>query len=130
MNQLEQLKALKEGFTVDNRVYKFNPMPFKIGKKILAYMTTVANEIDSGQLGFIDTPKFENDIEPLLVKYTTVDGFNLNTLEAHFDEHPSDYFQFVVNSLQGFAAPFLPENNISSSSLPKSDQPVILKKQM
>lgn len=130
MNQLDQLKALKKGFSVDGRHYKFNPMPFKLGRKILAYMTTVADEIESGKLGFIDTTKFENEIEPLLTKYTMIDGFNLNTLETHFDDYPSDYFQFVVNALQGFAAPFLPGSNISSNSSSKNEQTVTLKKQM
>lgn len=128
--QLEVLLALKEGFSVDGREYKFTPMPFKVGRKILAYMTTVGNQIDRGELGFIDTPKFENEIEPLLLKYTTVDGFKLNTLENHFDEHPSDYFQFVINAIQGYAAPFLPGSNTSSNSGSKEQKTVTLTKPM
>lgn len=132
MSQLEQLQALKEGFTVEGRHYKFNQMPFKIGRKILAYMTTVGDQIERGELGFIDSPKFENEIEPLLLKYTTVDGFKLDTegMTEHFEEHPSDYLQFVVSAIQGYAAPFLPVSNTSSSSGSTKEQTVTLRKPM
>ncbi|QMP81678.1 hypothetical protein [Vibrio phage XM1] len=130
--QLEALLALKEGFSVDGREYRFTPMPFKVGRKILAYMTTVGDQIERGELGFIDTPKFENEIEPLLLKYTTVDGFKLDTegMLNHFDEHPSDYFQFVINAIQGYAAPFLPGKSMSSNSTYKEPQTTTLKKPM
>lgn len=130
--QLEALLALKEGFSVDDREYKFTPMPFKVGRKILAYMTTVGDQIERGELGFIDTPKFENEIEPLLLKYTTVDGFKLDTegMLNHFDEHPSDYFQFVIKAIQGYAAPFLPGSNTSSNSGSKEQKTVTLTKPM
>lgn len=130
MDKIEQLKALSKGFTIGDRVYTFDKMPFKVGRKVLAFMTIVADEVESGQLGFIDTPKYENDIEPLLIKYTQVNGFNLSTLENHFDDHPSDYCQFVMSALQGFSAPFMPESNMSSHSTSKSQQVTTLKKPM
>lgn len=132
MDQLEQLKALKEGFSIEGREYKLTPMPFKIGRKILAYMTTVGNQIERGELGFIDTPKFENEIEPLLLKYTMVDGFKLDTegMATHFDNHPSDYFQFVINAIQGYAAPFLPGSNTSSNSTSSEPKTITLRKPM
>lgn len=130
MNQLDELKALQKGFDIEGRSYELGKMPFKVGRKILAYMTVVAGEIEEGKLGFIDTDKFERDIEPLLIKYTNVDGFKLETLEGHFDEYPSDYFQFVVKSLQGYAAPFLQGTNTSSASTSQKPQTTTLRKPM
>lgn len=132
---MDQLSAIKEihkkgGFDIAEREYTFAKMPFKLAKKIFAYMTTVASDLETGNLGFIDSPKFDNEIEPLLMKYVLVDGFKIDTLPEHFDDHPSDYTQFVMLSLQGFAAPFLPEAVTASASKAKESQVTTLKKPM
>lgn len=116
-----QMKAFKDlqdkgGFDIDDRQYRFAKMPFKIGKKIFSYMTAIAGEIENGMYSFIDTSKFEDEIEPLLMQYTLFDGHKLDTLEGHFEEFPHDYVQFVATSIQGFAAPFLSGNGTNSRS--------------
>lgn len=126
------LKALYAagGFTIEDRKYAFSKMPFKLGKKVYAYFTVIAGTIESGNLSFLDTPKFENEIEPLLMQYVLMNGFKVDTLPNHFDEFPADYTQFVMTSIQGFASPFLPESNTSSPSTAQESQPSTLKKPM
>jgi len=132
MDQLSAIKDIykKGGFDIGDRRYTFAKMPFKKAKKIFAYMTTVAGELESGNLGFIDSDKFDNDIEPLLMQYVLVDGFKLDTTPEHFNEHMSDYTQFVMMSLQGFSAPFLPEANTALASKAEESQATTLKKPM
>lgn len=130
MDQLQAFRDLQEknGFDIDGREYRFVKMPFKIGKKIFSYMTVISDEIEKGRLGFIDTPKFEQEIEPILMQYVTIDGFKLDTLKEHFDENPSDYTQFVMLSLQGFAAPFLSGNGTNSRSTETEKTQVLSRK--
>tara|TARA_R110000764_G_scaffold60448_4_gene129779 strand:- start:1024 stop:1446 length:423 start_codon:yes stop_codon:yes gene_type:complete len=126
------IKAIyKKGFfEVGENKYEFSKMPFKKAKKIFAYLTAIAGELEAGQLGFIDSHKFDNDIEPLLFQYMLVNGFKLDTVDDHFDEFPSDYIEFVSTAIQGFAAPFLPEVATASASKAKESQSTTLKKQM
>jgi hypothetical protein len=127
-----QIKALyKKGFfQIGENKYEFIKMPFKKAKKIFAYLTAIAGKLDAGNLEFLDSEKFDDEIEPLLFEYMLFDGFKLDTLDEHFDEYPSDYIEFVTMSIQGFAAPFLPEAPTASASKVKENQPTILKKQM
>ena len=126
------IKAIYEKgyFDVGDRKYELSKMPFKKAKKIFAYLTAIATQIEAGQLGFIDSDKFENDIEPLLFQFMLVDGFKLETIDDHFDDYPGDYIEFVTMSTQGFAAPFIPEVRTASASAAKESQPTTLKKQM
>lgn len=126
------IKAIraKGFFDVNGNKYQFSKMPFKKAKKIFAYLTLIAGELELGQLGFIDTPKFEDEIEPLLMQYMLVDGFKIDTVDEHFDENPSDYIEFVTTAIQGFAAPFLPEVSTASASKAKESQVTTLKKPM
>jgi hypothetical protein len=128
----EAIKAIraKGFFDIGGRKYEFTKMPFKKAKKIFAYLTAIAGELEQGQLGFIDSVKFDSEIEPLLMQYMLADGFKLDTIEDHFDENPSDYIGFVTLSIQGFAAPFLPEANTASASKVKESQTTTFKKQM
>jgi len=132
MSSVSELKKLHEAgqFTIGGRVYEMSKMPWKEAKKIFAYLTVVAGELELGQMGFIDTPKFEVEIEPKLLSYMMVDGFKLSTIPDYFDDYPCDYVQFVTMSIQGFAAPFLPETATSSPSQAEEDQIVTLKKPM
>ena len=126
------IKAIYEKgcFDIADRKYQFSKMPFKSGKKIFAYLTTIAGELENGQLGFIDSVKFDSEIEPLLIKYILVDGFKLDTIPDHFEDYPSDYIQFVTMAIQGFAAPFLPEAATVSASRQKESQSTTFKKPM
>lgn len=133
--QEEGIAALKAlyaagGFTIADRKYSFSKMPFKLGKKIYAYFTVIAPTLETGNLSFLDSLKFENEIEPLLMQYVLMNGFKLDTIAEHFDEFPADYTQFVMTSIQGFASPFLPESAISSPLTVAENQPSILKKPM
>lgn len=129
---LAQYQILKEkgGFDIDDRQYRFSKMPFKVGKKVYAYMTTVGAQVEAGLLGFIDSEKFDSEIEPLLMQYTLCDGFKLDTLEDHFEEHCGDYTQFVIMSMMGYSAPFFLGSVTSSASTPQKNQTRTLKKQM
>ena len=126
------IKAIhsKGFFEIGDNKYTFTKMPFKSARKIFAYLTEVASELETGKLGFLDSVKFDGEIEPLLFQYMLVDGCKVSTVENHFDENASDYFQFVATAIQGFAAPFLPEVASASASESKESLPVILKKQM
>jgi hypothetical protein len=127
-----RIKALyKKGFfDIGDNKYQFSKMPFKKSKKIFSYLTSIASELELGRLGFLDSPKFDDEIEPLLFQYMLLDGFKLETIDDHFDEYPSDYIEFVTMSIQGFSAPFLPEVRTASASEVKEDQPTTFKKQM
>jgi hypothetical protein len=121
----------KKGFfDIGENKYQFSKMPFKKAKKIFAYLTSIASELELGRLGFLDSPKFDDEIEPLLFQYMLFDGFKIDTIDDHFDEYPSDYIEFVTMSIQGFSAPFLPEVRTASASKAKEGQLTTFKKQM
>ena len=135
----KSIQAMKElykkgGFTVetadgvDNRNYTFSKMPFRKAKKLFAYLTEIAKDLQVGKLSFFDTPKFENEIEPLLMQYVLFDGFKLDTIPEHFEEFTSDYNQFVTVSIQAFSAPFMVETNTVSHSRVAETQPTTLRK--
>lgn len=121
---------LDNGFIVGDRKYTFSGMPFKMGRKINSFYTLIADDIATGSLMFSDTPKFEDEIEPLLMQYTLCDGHKLDTLEGHFDEFQGDWNEFMVNAILGHSAPFLLGNGTSSPSTVAENQTVTLKKQM
>lgn len=131
-NEIAKYKAIvdKNGFDIKNRKYTFAKMPFKYGKKIFAFATLIGDELDRGRLSFIDTPKFEQEIEPILMSHVMIDGHLLNKVDDHFDEFTGDYPQFVVNSIMGFAAPFFLESLTSSQSTSDEEKVVTYKKQM
>lgn len=129
---IEELKKIYANgkFEINGRSYELVKMPYKKARKVFAFMTTVANEIDSGQVGFIDSPKFENEIEPLLMQFMTHDGFKLDTMPEHFEEFTVDYMPFVTMAVQVISCPFLPDQNTASTSTAKEGRVHSLKKPM
>ena len=129
---LAELKALHENgeFKIGDRVYGIGKMPFKLGRKMCAYLTVIAEELERGQLGFIDSAKFESEIEPLLIEYTLVDGMKLSTIPEHFDEYPGDFMQFVTSAIQSYAAPFMCGSGTNSPSQQEEETVTTLRKPM
>lgn len=129
---LTAIKAIyKKGFfEIGDNKYTFTKMPWKKGKRIHHWLTDNADQLEEGKLGCLDTPYFEDVIEPLLFQYTLVDGCKVSTVENHFDENTGDYNEFILTSTYGHSAPFIREVDTASASESKESLPVILKKQM
>ena len=123
MAGIEQLQEIKEAgsHTVNGREYEFNQMQFKQAKKVFAYFTEVANDLEAGRLGFIDTKRFE-EIEKILWDNVLFDGMQISKMPHHWGTYTQDYMEVVSVSLGVFSVPFLPESPTNSES--ESAEPV------
>lgn len=129
MALLKQLAAEKQ-FTIEGMVFELSPMPFKTGRKIVAFLSKVEAELSAGSVSFIDSDEFDKKIEPLLMEYTEQDGFKLSTMHDFWDNNQGKYIQFVTMALQGHAAPFFPGLSTNSHSTATGQQTTTLKKPM
>ena len=120
----------KNGFDIGENKYRFAKMPFKKGRKIFSYMTIIAPMLDRNNLSFIDSEKFEDEIEPVLFKHLLVNDCLLSTLPDHFEEHTGEYEEAIVAAIQGFSAPFLPETASSSALDSRKEQTTTFKKRV
>ncbi len=133
--QAESIKQIKNQyesgkFEVNGNEYGLIKMPYKKARKIFAYMSLVGGDIESGRMDFLDSAKFENEIEPLLMQYLTNDGCKLSTMDDYFDECMEDSAGVIAMAMQLFSSPFLSVPSTSSNSKAQEGQRHTLKKPM
>lgn len=110
----DMIKAVYEDkvATINGRDYGFTPFTHKERKRVFAFYSLVAKELQKENFSFMDTPKME-EIEKILMDRITYEGVQLSKFEKHFEKYPEDYVQFIVTALPVVSYPFLRGNGIS-----------------
>ena len=90
---------------INGRDYTFTKMRHKARRSVFAFYTTVANEVNSGSLGFLDSPRFEV-IEGVINDHVLFDNELLSKRPDHWDQYPSDYVKFISIALAVISYPF------------------------
>lgn len=104
---LQQIKdVVADGVAeINDRSYKFGVMTFTERRTVFAYMSSVESRIQSGDISFIDEPKFK-EVEKVIYRNVTVDDMSLSKKNV-FEDHPEDYIIFVTTALMVISYPFL-----------------------
>ena len=113
----QQQKILKETkkiyddgkMDINKRSYPFVKMPFKEGRKVYAYFTSIQTDLMMGNLMFMESQEFLN-IRNTMFDYIDFDGNRLNAIndnDAHFEKYPEDYDDLISSAMLVFAYPFL-----------------------
>jgi len=131
MSSIDNLKEIHEAgeFEVNGRTYRFTQMSFKDAKRVFAYFTEIANDIEQGRMGFIDTKRFE-EIEKVLWSHVMYDDMQVSKMPQHWGAHTSDYMPLVSVALGVFSVPFLPDSDTSSQSMSTGKAKTISRKPM
>lgn len=105
---LEQIKAVyDDGFAeINGREYHFLKMRHEQRRKVFAFYTAVAHEVQSGSFAFMDTPKFA-EVEKVMFNSITFDGSLISKLPEHWEEYAEDYVTLVATALGVMSFPFL-----------------------
>ena len=120
MKQNEALEMIKAVYDdgeaeINGRVYEFTKMRHESRRRVFAFYTSIANELQNGSFMFLDTPAF-NDVEKVINKAVLYDGSALAKLPEHWDEYPEDYITFISTALGVISYPFLRGSNTNSQS--------------
>ncbi len=92
---------------INDRSYTFIKMKHKDRRKVFAYFTHVAKQVQDSDMSFLDSPEFE-PVEAVINKSVTLDGSLLSVLgDDHWDKHPEDYIMFISTALQVISYPFM-----------------------
>jgi hypothetical protein len=95
--------------TLDSgNTYVFTKMTHKERRKVFAFYTHIAAQVQTQDLSFLDAPEFEA-VEAIVNKRVTYAGSLLSVLgDAHWDKYPSDYIPFITTALMVISFPFFP----------------------
>lgn len=108
----EMVKAIVEDgeAEINGNVYKFTKFTHKERKKVFAFFTSIAGQLQNGDMSFIDFERFDK-IEEIISKHVTYKGSLLSVIgNSHWEENPGDYIPFVSVALQVISFPFMPAN--------------------
>ena len=92
---------------INGRVYCFTKMTHKQRRKVFAFYTRVAKQVEANNFSFLDSPEFA-PVEETINKTVTYEGSLLSVLgDAHWEEHAEDYLPFIGISLAAISYPFI-----------------------
>lgn len=97
--------------TINGNDYHFLSMTHKKRLKVFSYMTSVQNELSSGNFGFMGALEWEG-IENIICSHIQFNGMILAKIPNHWEEHAKDYILLMSMALGVISYPFLPEDNI------------------
>jgi hypothetical protein len=104
---LEMIKAVVDDgcAEINGREYKFSRTVHKKRRKVFAFYTKVASQIESGNFGFLDSDEWDS-IESLIADIVLFDGMQLSKQEDHWEKYPEDYMSFIGTVLPVISFPF------------------------
>lgn len=106
---------------INGREYHFTKMRHEKRRRIFAFYTSIANELQSGSFAFLDSKNF-SDIEKLINDSILFDGSLISKMPDHWDEYPEDYITFVSTALGVISYPFLRGNSSGLQSHQEESQ--------
>ena len=100
---------------VNGRKYKFHKMTHVERRKVFAFYTSVARQLQEDNMAFLDTPVYAA-VEEVMWSNISFDGVALNKARDHWDEYPEDYIRLVATALGVISYPFTRAVGIASAS--------------
>ena len=92
---------------INGRTYVFVRMTHKKRRRVFAFYTSVAKQVQGGDFSFLDDPRFEA-VESVINNAVTLDGSLLSKLgDAHWEDYAGDYLPFTATALAVISYPFL-----------------------
>ena len=114
---MSQLRAVYEDgeAEINGRTYKFHKMTHVERRKVFAYQSSVAHQLQAGNFAFLDTPAFAAT-EEVMWKNISYDGSAIAKLRDHWDEYPEDYMMLISTAMGVMSYPFMRAAGIASAS--------------
>tara|TARA_R110000850_G_scaffold95629_2_gene200693 strand:+ start:412 stop:783 length:372 start_codon:yes stop_codon:yes gene_type:complete len=110
---LDMIKSVYEDNSaeINGREYVFTSFNHKQRRKVFAYYTQIASQLEKGNMSFLDSKEFEH-IEKLIEGKVMYDGNLLSVLnksdqENHWNNFGEDYIIFVTTAISVISYPFL-----------------------
>lgn len=92
---------------INGRVYCFTKMTHKQRRKVFAFYSRVAKQVEANNFSFLDSPEFV-PVEETVNKTVTYEGSLLSVLgDAHWEAHAEDYLPFIGIALAAISYPFI-----------------------
>lgn len=112
-----QVKAVYEDgeAEINGRKYKFHKMTHVERRKVFAFSTSVARQLQEDNMSFLDTPVYAA-VEEVMWSNISFDGITLNKARDHWEEYPEDYIRLVGTALGVMSYPFTRAAGIASAS--------------
>lgn len=110
-SQLEIVKAVYDDgkAEINGTDYIFGKVNHKIRRKVYAFYTGIAQEVQGGNFAFLDRPDYQA-IENVIGDNILVDGSQISKIAGYWDDHPEDYLKLITTSMAVFSYPFLRGN--------------------
>lgn len=128
---LDQIRAVyaDKCAEINGNEYHFLAMKHAERRKVFAFYSTIAGELQSGSFGFLDTDRFAA-IEKVIFQAITFDGSTLSKLPNHWEEYAEDYLMLIATSLAVISLPFMGGIATGSRSNQGQAAPITLSKPM
>lgn len=99
-------QAYEDGrVTVNKNVYDFTNMTHKERRTIFAFLTSIKNDLQTGNLSFLDSDRFQK-VERIIEESTTFEGMQISKLPSHWDKNLPDYVKFMIAAMGIMSHPF------------------------
>lgn len=108
-NALSQIKAVYEDGEMtlpSGNTYKFTKTKHKHRLKVFSYLTSIQNQMASGNMAFLDSKEFDN-VYDVISNLVTFNDSLLSKLPEHWEEYPEDYILFITTAMSAISYPFL-----------------------
>lgn len=110
-SQMAVVKAVYEDgmAEINGTEYVFGKVNHKIRRKIYAFYTGIAQEVQRGSFEFLDRPDYQS-IENVIGDNILVNDMQISKIPGYWDNKPEDYLKLITTSMAVFSYPFLRGN--------------------
>lgn len=98
--------------TINGRDYVFTKTTHKVRLKIFAYLTSIKEQLQRGDFGFMGSKEWA-DIEATMARVITFDDMQLSKLPDHWEAYSEDYLQLMPLAMQVITHPLVSANRTS-----------------
>lgn len=128
---LAQIRAAYEDgeATINGRPYKFHKMQHVERRKVFAFQSSIAGELQVGNFAFLDSPLFAQ-AEKVMWDNVSFEGSTISKSRDHWEEFPEDYIMLLSTAMGVMSYPFMRAVGIASASQGEQDQTTTSSKPM
>jgi hypothetical protein len=113
MDQMELAKQIRKDkcMEINGRKYELTSVNIHDATYINGFLGKNKDSLEKegAALGLMNkdlTPDFAQ-VQKIMERVWLFDGFSIEKLPKHWDEHPEDYYQFYIFGMLAIASPFL-----------------------
>ena len=100
---------------INGRKYKFHKMTHVERRKVFAFYSSIARQLQDENMSFLDSPVYAV-VEDVMWSNISFDGVALNKSRDHWEEFPEDYIRLVATALGVMSYPFTRAAGIGSAA--------------